>query len=320
MTTLPTRPNGAAVASQTAVAIHPLHGAAPSGLAETGETATIPSDAPSRAGRERISPRRWLLKIPRAVPRPDAARAHDPDEALRMLHLVRRSRRYAVWLTAGIATVSFVLSFESLRDLAAMSAWPGWSSYLWPLIIDGTIVLATLGIVALAPYRTQLWNRLYFWIVLVLAAAVSVGGNSVHAWLATANLDPWMRYGSAALACVPPIALLASTHSLAILWRLNPTSPPDDTSRVREGALASATARVAEWEAAATKIQEHGYCRNVPTTKVAHALRYLYDHRPAMSLRAIGATTEVDLHHDNVRKIRDAATAVFATAPGGQRT
>ena len=91
-----------------------------------------------------------------------------------MLHLVRRSRRYAVWLTAGIATVSFVLSFESLRDLAAMSAWPGWSSWLWPLIIDGTIVLATLGIVALAPYRTQLWNRLYFWIVLVLAAAVSV--------------------------------------------------------------------------------------------------------------------------------------------------
>src|SRR5215475_3999096 len=45
-------------------------------------------------------------------------------------------------------------------------------------------------------------------------------------------------------------------------------------------------ARLAEWEAAATKIHDQGYCRNVPTTKVAHALRYLYDHRPAMSLRA----------------------------------
>ncbi len=175
-----------------------------------------------------------------------------------MLHLVRRSRRYAVWLTAGIATVSFVLSFESLRDLAAMSAWPGWSSYLWPLIIDGTIVLATLGIVALAPYRTQLWNRLYFWIVLVLAAAVSVGGNAVHAWLTTAHLDSWMRYGSAGLACVPPLALLASTHSMAILWRFNPTPPADATSQVRDGALASATARMAEWEAAATKIQRRG--------------------------------------------------------------
>jgi len=44
----------------------------------------------------------------------------------------------------------------------------------------------------------------------------------------------------------------------------------------------------------------------------------LYDHRPAMSLRAIGATPEVDLHHDNVGKIRAGATAVFGTAPGGE--
>ncbi len=35
---------------------------------------------------------------------------------------------------------------------------------------------------------------------------------------------------------------------------------------------------------------------------------------------AIGATPEVDLHHDNVGKIRDAATAVFGTAPGAGRT
>ena len=78
--------------------------------------------------------------------------------------------------------------------------------------------------------------------------------------------------------------------------------------------------RMAEWEAAATKIHDEGYCRTVPTTKVAHALRYLYDHRPTMSLRAIGATPEVDLHHDNVGKIRAGATAVFGTAPGAGRT
>ena len=105
---------------------------------------------------------------------------------------------------------------------------------------------------------------------------------------------------------------------MAILWRFSLTPPADATSQVRDGALASATARIEEWEAAATKIQHEGYCRNVPTTKVAHALRYLYDHRPAMSLRAIGATPEVDLHHDNVGKIRDGATAVFGTAPGGE--
>ena len=50
-------------------------------------------------------------------------------------------------------------------DLAAVSAWAGWPSWLWPLIIDGTIILATLGIVSLAPYRDQ-----------VVESNLSVGG------------------------------------------------------------------------------------------------------------------------------------------------
>ena len=108
----------------------------------------------------------------------------------------------AVCLTVGIAAVSFVLSFTSLRDLAALSAWPGWPSWLWPLIIDGTIILATLGIVALAPYRDQLRNRAFLWVVLTTAALVSVGGNGLHAWLATGHLVVWMRWGSAGFACV----------------------------------------------------------------------------------------------------------------------
>lgn len=315
MTTVEARPNGSAVASQTADAAHPLDQPAASSTTTVSEPALAPFGEPSGPLRQGISPRRWWAKVRRAVTRSDTAPALDTDDALRMLHLVRRSRKYAVALTATIATISFVLSFESLRDLAAKSAWPGWHSWLWPLIIDGLIVLATLVIVALAPYRSQFWNRLYAWVVLALAATVSVGGNMAHAWLATAQLEPWMRYGSAGLACVPPLALLASTHFMAILWRFNPKPPPDTTSQVRDGVLASASTRMAEWEAAAAKLHEHGHCRHVPTSKVAHALRYLYDHRPAMSLRAIGATAEVDLHHDNVRKIRDGAAAVFGQAP-----
>jgi hypothetical protein len=74
-----------------------------------------------------------------------------------------------------------------------------------------------------------------------------------------------------------------------------------------------------KWDAAAAKMHEEGYCQNVPTTKLAHALRYLYETRPAMSLRAIGAQPEVDLHHDTVSKIRDAAPVVLGvTAAGGR--
>ena len=98
-------------------------------------------------------------------------------------------------MTVGIAVVSFVLSFTSLRELAAASAWPGWPSWLWPLIIDGTITLATLAIVSLAPYRDQFGNRVFLWAVLGVAALVSVGGNGLHAWLSTGPLVSWMRWG-----------------------------------------------------------------------------------------------------------------------------
>ena len=301
MTTLDTSRNGAAVAAQTGVEPQPMDDLAPA----AGPSGHMQANSRRRG---------WPAIKPRL-----SREADQTDDELRTLYLVRRSRRAAGGLTIGIATVSFVLSFTSLRELAAMAAWPGWPSWLWPLIIDGTIVLATLGIVSLAPYRDQFWNRVFLWGVLSSAALVSVGGNALHAWLSTGHLVLWMRWGSAGLACVPPGALLATTHIAAILWRFNPTPPPDATSQLCDRALELAVDRMDKWRAAAAQMHEDGYCRNVSTTKIAHALRYLYECRPPMSLRAIGAQPEIELHHDNVGKIRDAAPIVLGVpVPGGR--
>ena len=57
----------------------------------------------------------------------------------------------------GIGAARALILWPELVTLGERcSRWPSW---LWPLIIDGTIILATLGIVALAPYRDQLRNR-----------------------------------------------------------------------------------------------------------------------------------------------------------------
>jgi hypothetical protein len=299
------RPNGAEVAAPT--------GGVPYQL---GESAASARGGPNPRPRTDQSGQGRLLSVAEAE-----SLSHygaDADEGLRTLLLVRRSRRAAVWLTVAIATVSFVLSFTSLRQLAAASAWPGWSSWLLPLIIDGIIVLATLGIVALAPYRDQLRNRAFFWAVLTAAAAVSVGGNALHAWLFTARLVAWMRCGSAGLACVPPVALLATTHILGTLWRFNPVPPPDARSQLRDRALELAAQRMDRWEAAAAKLHEDGHCLTVPTEKIAGVLWYLYERRPALSLRAIGAKPEVGLHHGTVGKIRDAAAVVLGAAGAEQ--
>jgi hypothetical protein len=65
----------------------------------------------------------------------------------------------------------------------------------------------------------------------------------------------------------------------------------------------------AKWDAVAAYIHEQGFLPSQPTAKIAEVLRFLYDRRPAMSLRAIGA--QVGLHHDTVGKIRDAAGVVW---------
>lgn len=251
----------------------------------------------------------------------DGEDAVGETQAAQQLRLMTAARRNNLVITSLIAGVSFVLSFVSLSALAATTAFPsripllfGLSfhlAWLWPLIVDGLIILCTQGIVALSPYPDQVNNRRYYWAVLVVSALVSVVGNGFHAWLITEHLPTWMRCGSVAVACVPPAALLAATHSLAIQWRFNPTPPPDTASRVRDGALVLAAQQMDKWDAAAVKMQEEGYCTNVATTKLAHALRYLFDHRPKMSLRAVGSQPEVDLHHDTVGKIRDAANAVL---------
>ena len=96
-----------------------------------------------------------------------------------------------------------------------------------------------MAIVALADYRDHRGSRRYFWGVLCAAAVVSVSGNAVHALLPGAEpLVPWL---SAVIACVPPVALLATTHTLAILWQLRVNTSADSAPQVHETAPVSYT-------------------------------------------------------------------------------
>jgi hypothetical protein len=133
------------------------------------------------------------------------------------------TRVAAVGITVGIGAASFVLSFAALRDLAARAGIPGQLAWLWPMIVDGTILQATMAVVALAGHRDQERSRRYFWIVLSSSAAVSVGANALHAVIpGSVPLSPWL---AAAIAVVAPVSLLAATHGLSLLTRAS--SQPD---------------------------------------------------------------------------------------------
>ncbi|WP_225727192.1 MULTISPECIES: DUF2637 domain-containing protein [unclassified Nocardia] len=122
------------------------------------------------------------------------------------------ARGFAVLVIVGVGAAAFRLSFATLRDLAVLAHIPDSDAWLFPLIIDGTIVQATIGALVLAKSP----ERLFFARVLIAGAVVSVAGNSLHAVAAGRPLPAW---ACAVVAAIAPIGLLVDTHGLAVLFR-----------------------------------------------------------------------------------------------------
>jgi hypothetical protein len=129
--------------------------------------------------------------------------------------------RYARWSAAaiivGVGAAAFRLSYSTLKDLAVLAHIPARDAWLFPLIVDGTILLATFGVLV-CPGK----ERRFFLSVLVIGSAVSVAGNSLHA---VANGQPLPAWASAIVAAIAPISLLADTHGLAVLFRVAHRAP-----------------------------------------------------------------------------------------------
>ncbi|WP_052070125.1 DUF2637 domain-containing protein [Rhodococcoides fascians] len=109
----------------------------------------------------------------------------------------------AVTIAVLVATGSSVLSFTALADLAAHNEVPASLAWIVPLIVDATVLGSTLAVVALAE------GKAFAWSLLALSAALSIAGNIAHAW----SSGPI----AIAIAAVPPILLLATTHLVVLL-------------------------------------------------------------------------------------------------------
>lgn len=129
-----------------------------------------------------------------------------------------QERRGWAVVTAASGTVligagAFWLSFTALADLAMRSGIAAGQAWIWPLLVDGLIVVATVAVVALDGHRTA-W---YPWALLIAGAMVSVTANAAHALVTAEATVPGVL--AATVAAVPPLVLLASTHLTVVLIR-----------------------------------------------------------------------------------------------------
>ncbi|MFT4213264.1 MAG: DUF2637 domain-containing protein [Microbacterium sp.] len=149
-------------------------------------------------------------------------------------------------VTAATGTVligigAFWLSFMALADLAARSGVAPGQAWIWPLLVDGLIVVSTIAVVALDG-RPGAW---YPWALLICGALVSVAANALHAIVAADASVPAVL--AATVAAVPPLVLLASTHLTVVLTR-STTTPPSPRQATPELPAAIEAASESELE------------------------------------------------------------------------
>ncbi|WIE81191.1 DUF2637 domain-containing protein [Curtobacterium sp. MCSS17_016] len=128
-----------------------------------------------------------------------------------------------LWLVAIavmiVGLISFTLSFTALTGLATMARIPATVAWGWPLMVDGTIVVATFGTLVLRT-RDRIATRGYPWAVLIVFGALSIYANGVHATGGRIGTTEAFVVGA-----VAPFALLTSTHLLVLML----TSPEKQT-------------------------------------------------------------------------------------------
>lgn len=132
---------------------------------------------------------------------------------------VRASSPVLAWTVAAgvvvLAGSSFALSFSALAELAVASGVPEHLAFLWPVIVDGFIVVATLAAFSFSarPGRVQL----YPWMALGVFAIVSVAGNALHVQTLAPGVVVVADWIAVTVASVPPVALLIASHLLVVM-------------------------------------------------------------------------------------------------------
>jgi hypothetical protein len=172
----------------------------------------------------------WPAK-PAKANRPAGDRiAADPTVSSRSVIVnadLRRRLRDGRWVqptsaagVLGIGAAAFLLSYDALHSLALASGVRPGLARIWPGVLDGFIVVATLTVVAAKRASRPTW---YPWALVVLFSAASVAFNILHAVDQQLVAAGWV---AALVFAMPPVALVLATHLLLQqgVWRRQHTT------------------------------------------------------------------------------------------------
>jgi hypothetical protein len=77
-----------------------------------------------------------------------------------------------------VALGSFALSYSALQDMAIRNGITGWLSYIWPLLIDFSLIVFSLAVVNAYLHSEKTWKQ---WSLVGIYTIATIGFNVAHA-------------------------------------------------------------------------------------------------------------------------------------------
>jgi DNA-binding NarL/FixJ family response regulator len=77
-----------------------------------------------------------------------------------------------------VALGSFALSYNALKDMALGNGITGWLSYIWPLLIDASLIVFSLAVVNAHLQGETVWKQ---WSLVGVYTLATIGFNVAHA-------------------------------------------------------------------------------------------------------------------------------------------
>lgn len=192
----------------------------------------------------------------------------------------------ATVITALLAAVSFLLSFNGLAEAASWANVPAWLAWALPAYVDGAILVYT---VAALVFRSRGDDARLEWAALGLFAALSVAANGVHAWT---TAPAWLQVAlGVTLAALAPVSVLLTTHTIAKLIVAPPGAAEEVAVEWREAEVPTLAARAAWAEElpAVTDAVVEALASPAPAPLDRNARIKALDATGKLSLRAIAA-------------------------------
>jgi Protein of unknown function (DUF2637) len=219
----------------------------------------------------------------------------------------------------GIGAAAFLLSYDALHQLALASGVRPGLARVWPGVLDGFIVVATLTVVAAKRAGQPTW---YPWALVGLFSAASVAFNILHAlgrFLAAA------RWVGPLVFAMPPVALVLATHLLLQqgAWQRRQTHGDPQLPPPAASATAAVAGRLPSAATAERVPQPVDSPAAGPDRRAASRLDGRQGHggnrtdmEPAASGR-VGAATEVAVR-EQARELYAQATAAGRKVSGAE--